>query len=89
MIEHPELKSRRLFVREVWNLANVVSMFELKQELMKDPFMYITSKEILNMLDKKDDKMIHVVLANKVNLLVTEDLMYKTAAIKKQYINEN
>ncbi len=53
IIMYPELKNRRSFVHDCWQIAQDSDDYELMLEIIHDPYYYLDGEDILNLLKSK------------------------------------
>ena len=82
VIIYPDLRTRKQFVHDAWEIAKYTECFELKMTISKDPYFYITREDIFQLVHSKDDEMIQHMLETGVNLEVKDDIDYKLVQIK-------
>lgn len=46
VVMYPDLKNRRFFVHDAWEIAKYTENFELKMAIANDPYFYITRDDI-------------------------------------------
>lgn len=63
VVMYPNLKNRREFVHDAWVIAKATENEELKMAISKDPYFYLTRKDLLILLETKDDEMIKHLLS--------------------------
>jgi hypothetical protein len=89
LVMYPELKNRREFVHDTWEIAKQTENTELKLAVSNDPYFYITRVDILQLLKTNDDQMIKHMLKHEIMLHIREDVSYKLVKIKEGQVNAN
>jgi hypothetical protein len=82
VVMYPDLKNRRLFVHDAWNIAKLTENHELKIAIASDPYFYITRQDIYLLIKTKDDSVIEHMLINETKLKIVENIDYTLVAIK-------
>lgn len=82
VVLYPDLKNRRLFVHDAWNIAKLSENMDLKMAISSDPYFYITRQDIYLLIKTKDDELIEHMLTNKVHLKIEENISYTLVGIK-------
>jgi len=68
VVMYPDLKNRRFFVHDAWEIAKYTENFELKMAIANDPYFYITRDDIFQLIKTHDDEMIEHMLKIQVAL---------------------
>ena len=84
LVMYPDLKNRREFVHECWKIANAMENEELMTLVCSDPYYFLTREDILLLLQKKNNKMINIILQLGCKHSVNSDIGYKLISIKNQ-----
>lgn len=87
VVMYPELKNRRNFVHDAWEIAKATENFELKMAISNDPYFFITREDIYKLIKTHDDEMIDHMLKIQVSLQIREDISYKLVNIKRQQVD--
>mmetsp|Transcript_8811 Transcript_8811/g.8138 ORF Transcript_8811/g.8138 Transcript_8811/m.8138 type:complete len:127 (+) Transcript_8811:583-963(+) len=69
-------------------MAKITKNQSLKKHIYKDKFLYLTRNELEELLDQQDNENIGLIIDNKVNVLVEDNLMYTLLSVKKTPIDE-
>ena len=58
VVIYPDLKARKQFVHDAWEIAKFTECYELKLIISQDPYFYITRDDIFQMVHTNDQEMI-------------------------------
>ena len=88
IIIYPDLKARKQFVHDAWEIAKFTENFELKLIVSKDPNFYLTRDDIFQLAHTNDDDMIEEILRRGTMLEIQDDISYRLVSIKKSKVDE-
>jgi hypothetical protein len=86
---YPTLNSRREFVHDCWLIAKATENDELKIDISKDPYFYLTREDLLALLRTDDNTLITHILETDCKLNIREDISYKLISIKGAQVDKN
>lgn len=89
VVMYPNLKNRREFVHDAWVIAKATENEELKMAISKDPYFYLTRRDLLMLLKTKDDQMIKHLLSTDCQLLIQDDASFKLVGVKHAQVDKN
>lgn len=77
IIIYPDLKARKSFVHDAWEIAKFTENFELKMIIVQDPNFYLNRDDIFQLVHTEDNEMIEEILRLGVMLEIQDDISYK------------
>jgi len=89
LVMYPDLKPRREFVHDCWIIAKACEAEELKLAISKDPYFFLERRDLLQLLQTRDNSMITHILIIQCNMLLMDDISYKLVSIKGEQVDKN
>ena len=62
IVVYPDLRARKLFVHDMWEIAKFTENQELKNIVAKDHFFYMTRDDVFQLIHTEDNQMINLML---------------------------
>ncbi len=88
IIIYPDLKARKQFVHDAWEIAKFTENFELKMIIIQDPNFFLTREDIFQLVHTEDNEMIEEILKNDIMLEIQDDISYRLVSIKNSKVDQ-
>lgn len=68
LINFPDMEIRKQFVREIWKIVDILNAEEIKLEILRDRYFYLTKAELEEIIKEKDEVIMKGILKYRTQI---------------------